>query len=434
MDLKEFKRRRQELMRMVGEDGIAIIPASPERRRNRDVYYKYRQDSDLHYLSGFPEPESVLVLIPGREYGEYIIFCREKDPLKETWNGYRIGQEHACSEYGADDSFPIGDIDDILPGMIEGREKLFCTMGIDSAFDKRVMSWINNIRENVRGGSKPPHEIVSLENILHEMRLIKSNAEIKLMKKAADISAKAHNKAMKAVKPGMFEYQLDAEFLYYFAKNGCEPAYPSIVGGGRNGCVLHYIDNNAQLNDGDLVLIDAGAEYQGYAADISRTFPVNGKFTGEQKAIYEIVLAAQKAAIDVLKPNVSWNDGHDAAVRAITEGLVDAGILSGDIEDLIEQSAFKQFFMHKTGHWLGMDVHDVGDYKIGDEWRILEPGMVTTVEPGIYITPSETVDEKWWNIGIRIEDDILIDKKGNKNLTKSAIKEIDEIESCMARR
>ncbi len=432
MDKKQFANRRKELMRMIGEDGIAVIPASPERRRNRDVYYNYRQDSDFQYLSGFPEPDAVIVLVPKRKHGEYVLFCREKDSHKETWHGRRVGQEMACDEYGADDSFPISDIDDILPGLIEGREKLFCTMGIDSAFDAKVMGWINNIRENARGGAKPPQEIVSLENILHEMRLFKNQAEIKHMRKAAQITVEAHNNVMSICKPNMMEYELEAEFLGFFKKNGCDTAYPSIVGAASNGCILHYIENCSKLMDGDLVLIDAGAEYDGYAADITRTFPVNGRFSSEQKALYDIVLNAQKAAIAEILPGKHWNDSHDAAVREIVQGLIDVKILFGCVDDLIEQKAYQQFFMHRTGHWLGMDVHDVGDYKIGGEWRVLEAGMVTTVEPGLYISPSKGVDEKWWDIGIRIEDDILITKKGNENLTEGAIKEVNDIEIAMS--
>ncbi len=429
--LKEFKERRKELMHMVGGDSIVIIPAAPERKRNRDVYHRYRQDSDFFYLTGFVEPEAVLVLVPGREHGEVLIFCREKDPLKETWDGRRVGLEAVCDIFAVDDSFPIADIDDILPGIIEGREKLYCTMGIDSSFDKKVMGWINHIREHSRKGVHPPHEIVSLENLLHEMRLFKSSFEIKMMKRAAKISAEGHIRAMQACKPGMMEYELDAEIVHHFMKSGATYAYPSIVGGGENGCILHYIENNSQLKDGDLVLIDAGAEYDHYAGDISRTFPVNGKFSAEQKAVYEVVLAAQNAAIEAAKPGNHWNQPHELVVRVITEGLIDLGILDGTVEDQIEQNGYQNFFMHRTGHWLGMDVHDVGDYKVNNEWRVLEKGMALTIEPGIYIAPSKTVDEKWWNIGIRIEDDVVITGTGNAVLTDSAPKTVEDIEAIM---
>ena len=432
MELKEFKARRSDLMQMVGEGSIVIIPAAPERKRNRDVYHRYRQDSDFFYLTGFVEPEAVLVLVPGREHGEVIMFCREKDPLKETWDGKRVGLEAICDLYAIDDSFPINDIDDILPGIIEGRDKLYCTMGTDSDFDKKVMNWINHIRENSRKGVHPPHEIVSLENILHEMRLYKSPFEIKMMKRAAKLSAQAHIRAMQICKPGMMEYELDAEIVHHFMKNGATYAYPSIVGGGENGCILHYIENNTPLKDGDLVLIDAGAEYDHYAGDISRTFPVNGKFSAEQKAVYEVVLEAQLQAINAAQPNNNWNQPHEVVVRTITQGLIDLGILDGAVDDQIERAGYQQFFMHRTGHWLGMDVHDVGDYKVNGEWRMLEKGMALTIEPGIYISPSKSVDEKWWNIGIRIEDDVIITSKGNEVITKDAPKTIEEIEKVMA--
>ncbi|THB72016.1 MAG: Xaa-Pro aminopeptidase [Gammaproteobacteria bacterium] len=432
MELKEFKARRKDLMQMVGEDSIVIIPAAPERKRNRDVYHRYRQDSDFFYLTGFVEPEAVLVLVPGREHGEVLMFCREKDPLKETWDGRRVGLEAICDLFAIDDSFPISDIDDILPGIIEGRDKLYCTMGIDSAFDKKVMGWINHIRENSRKGVHPPHEIVSLENILHEMRLYKSAFEIKQMKRAAKLSAQAHILAMQVCKPGMMEYELDAEIVHHFMKNGATYAYPSIVGGGGNGCILHYIENNTPLKDGDLVLIDAGAEYDHYAGDISRTFPVNGKFSAEQKAVYEIVLEAQLAAINAAQPNNHWNQPHEAVLQIITQGLIDLGLLEGTVNDQIEQSGYQQFFMHRTGHWLGMDVHDVGDYKVNGEWRMLEKGMALTIEPGIYIAPSKGVDKRWWNIGIRIEDDVVITSKGNEVITKDAPKTVADIEDAMS--
>ena len=304
-------------------------------------------------------------------------------------------------------------------------------MGTNRGFDKQVMQWINNIRENIRGGAKAPHELISLDGILHEMRLIKDSEEISIIKKAAEISAQAHNRAMSLCKPGMYEYELEAEFLYQFRKNGGTEAYPSIVGSGANGCTLHYIENSSIMKNGDLVLIDAGMEYKGYAADISRTFPVNGKFSAEQAAIYDIVLQAQNNAIDKVYAGNHWNEANDAAVKTIVEGLLELKILSGNIEEIIAAKGYTDFYMHRVGHWMGMDVHDVGDYKIDGEWRLLEPGMITTIEPGIYIKPSEKVDERWWNIAIRIEDDILVTAKGQENLTISAIKERDEIEKKM---
>ncbi len=430
---KEFARRRKQLMRMMGEGSIAILPAAPERTRNRDVDYPYRQDSDFYYLSGFKEPEAVVVLMPGRPHGEYLLFCREKDPEKEVWNGRRAGQEGALSVYEADDSFPITDVDDILPGLLEQCDKVYYTMGCDPGFDNRLLGWLKIIRKNARSGARTPDKFVSLEHLLHDMRLFKSKHEIKQMQKAADISIDAHKRAMRNCQPGMMEYQVEAEILYEFNKHGCGFAYPSIVGGGENGCILHYTDNSDELKDGDLLLIDAGAEYDSYAADITRTFPVNGKFSGEQKAAYEIVLESQLAAIEATRPGAQWQDPHHAAVKVLADGMSQLKILKGSADYLIETGKYKQLYMHRTGHWLGMDVHDVGDYKVGDEWRELEPGMTLTVEPGLYIPEgSPDVDEKWWNIGIRIEDDVLVTEKGHRVLTKAMPKKVKDIESLMA--
>lgn len=430
---KEFARRRKQLMRMMGEGSIAILPAAPERTRNRDVDYPYRQDSDFYYLSGFSEPEAVVVLMPEREHGEYVLFCREKDPEQEVWHGRRAGQEGALSVYEADDSFPITDIDDILPGLLEQCEKVYYTMGCDPGFDNRLLGWLKIIRQNARSGSRTPDKFVSLEHLLHDMRLFKSKHEIKQMQKAMDISIEAHKRAMRACKAGMMEYEIEAELLYEFNKHGCGFAYPSIVGGGENSCILHYTDNCDALKDGDLLLIDAGAEYDSYAADITRTFPVNGKFTGEQKAAYEVVLEAQQAAIDVTRPGAQWQDPHHAAVKVLADGISQLKILKGSADYLIETGKYRQLYMHRTGHWLGMDVHDVGDYKVGDEWRELEPGMTMTVEPGLYIPEdSPDVDERWWNIGIRIEDDVLVTEKGHKVLTKAMPKKVKDIELLMA--
>jgi len=418
---------------MMGENTVAILPAAPVQFRNRDAEYHYRQDSDFHYLTGFPEPDAVLVLKPGREHGEYILFCRERDPASEIWTGPRSGQEGAMEQYGADDAFPIDDIDEILPGLLEGVDRVFYTMGEYSDFDQHVIAWVNQLRKQSRGGMHTPGEFVALDHLLHEMRLFKSSHEVKAMRKAASISAKAHCRAMQACRPGQYEYQIEAELLHEFMQAGSRfPAYASIVAGGANACVLHYIDNKDALQDGALLLIDAGAEYDYYAADISRTFPVNGTFSPAQRALYEVVLKAQYAAIAQVKPNKHWNDPHEAAVRVITEGLVELGILKGEVDKLIEEAAYKRFYMHRTGHWLGMDVHDVGDYKIDDEWRVLEPGMTLTVEPGLYIPAgSKKVAKKWWDIGIRIEDDVLVTKTGHEVLTHGVPKEVDEIEALM---
>lgn len=433
---QEFARRRQELMAMMEPNSIAILPAAPERVRSRDTEYPFRQDSDFYYLSGFVEPESVLVLIPGREHGEFVLFCRERDRQKETWNGYRAGPEGACEQFDADDAFPIEDIDDILPGLVEGRERVYYAMGKDADFDHQVMVWINAIRAQVRTGAIPPGEILDLDHLLHDMRLFKSAAEIRVMKRAGEISADAHLRAMQVCKPGLYEYQLEAEIHHEFARQGARfPAYNTIVGGGVNGCILHYVDNSEVLKDGDLVLIDAGCELEYYAADITRTFPINGKFNPEQRALYELTLQAQEATFAAIKPGSHWNEPHEASVRVITTGLVQLGLLHGDVDTLIQEEAYKAFYMHRVGHWLGLDVHDVGDYRVGGEWRVLEPGMVMTVEPGIYVAhDNTTVDAKWRGIGIRIEDDVLVTKEGYEILTAKAPKTVDEIEAVMADR
>ena len=432
MNPKDFAKRRKQLMRMIGDDGVAIMPAAPVRFRNRDAEYPYRQESDFYYLTGFPEPEAVAVMLPGRKPAEYVLFCRERDPAMEVWIGSRAGQEGACEIYGADDSFPIGDIDDILPGMIEGRERVYYTVGVDPDFDQRVFSWVNRIRKFGRSGSRAPEEYVSLEHLVHDMRLFKSKSEIKTMRRAMEISMDAHRRAMEVCRPGMYEYEIEAEFLHHFRRHQSVPAYSSIVGGGGNGCVLHYVDNRDELRDGDLLLIDAGAENDLYAADITRTFPVNGRFNPAQKAIYELVLAAQAAAIAKVQPGRHWNEPHIAAVETLTAGLLELGLLKGKLGQLIRDEAYRKFYMHRTGHWLGMDVHDVGDYKVGGEWRELEPGMVLTVEPGLYIPAgSKGVAKKWWDIGVRIEDDVLVTPTGHDVMTAGAPKAVEDIEALM---
>jgi Xaa-Pro aminopeptidase len=430
---QEFARRRKALIEHMEPNSIAILSAAPEKIRNRDAHYAYRQDSDFYYLSGFPEPEAVLVVIPGREHGETILFCREKDRTREIWDGYRAGQEGACAEYGADDAFPIGDIDEILPGLLEGRERVYYSLGHDQVFDQQVMGWVNHIRDKIRSGAVPPGEFLNLDHIVHDLRLFKSAAEIRIMRKAAQISAHAHSEAMKASAAGKYEYELEAQLQYDFLRSGSRsPAYTSIVGSGDNACTLHYIENTRQMKDGELVLIDAGCELEYYASDITRTFPVNGQFSTEQKAIYQLVLDAQAAAIELVKPGNHWNAPHEISVTVITQGLVDLGLLTGNVDKLIADNAYKPFYMHRIGHWLGMDVHDVGDYKIEGEWRLLEAGMVMTVEPGIYIAPDDTsVAKKWRGIGVRIEDDVLVTKDGNEVLSIDAPKTIDAIEQLM---
>ena len=431
---KEYSARRKELMSLMHSNSIAIISAAPEKVRSRDTHYPYKQNVNLSYLCGFPEPDSVLVLIPGRAQGEMVLFCRDKDPLRETWDGYREGPEGAVSNFGADDAFPIADIDDILPNLIEGKDRLYYAIGKDPEFDRHLMDWVNHVRNQRGNGALPPGEFVDLDHFINEMRLFKTAGELKIMRKAAEISVSAHSRAMKASKPGLFEYQLQAEIEHEFAVHGSAgAAYTSIVGGGKNGCILHYIENRDALKDGDLVLIDAGCEYQNYAADITRTFPVNGKFSDEQAAIYDIVLQAQTDAIAVIGPGIEYNKTNEATVLAITQGLVDLGILHGDVDELIASEAHRDFYMHGAGHWLGMDVHDVGDYKIDGQWRVYEPGMVVTIEPGIYIAPGNpNVDKKWHGIAVRIEDDIVVTKDGNENITAGVPKKRDEIEALMA--
>tara|TARA_R110002074_G_scaffold66983_6_gene157906 strand:+ start:10290 stop:11603 length:1314 start_codon:yes stop_codon:yes gene_type:complete len=434
MNKKEFVKRRRYLAEQMGENSIAILPSSTIKSRNRDVDFHFRQDSDFYYLSGFNEPDAVLVIIPGRAHGESVLFCRERNPAKEMWDGYIMGPDRVKSLTGIDDAFPISDIDDILPGMIEGTDKVFYSMGLDAQFDTKVMEWINIIRSKVRSGAHPPGEFVALEHALHELRLFKSAAEVKVMAEAAEISAIAHIDAMKICKPGLSEYHLESIIQHAFANHGARfNAYPSIVGGGDNACILHYIENQSKLKAGDLVLIDAGCELDCYASDITRTFPVSGEFSLEQRSLYQIVLDAQYAAIEAVKPGNHWNHPHEAAVRVITQGLIKLGLIEAELEEAIEKELYKPFYMHRTGHWLGLDVHDVGEYKIGGEWRLLEPGMVLTVEPGIYVAPSnKAVAKKWRGIGIRIEDDVLVTKSGCRVLTETVPKEINEIEALMA--
>jgi len=432
MDKAIFEKRRRDLMQQMG-GGLALIPTAPVRNRNRDVNFPFRPDSDFYYLTHFPEPEACAVLVPGRAHGEFILFCRERNPEKETWDGRRAGLDGARDLYGADDAFPIDDIDDILPGLLENREKVFCSMGRHPEFDSKLMEWVNEVRAKSRHGVSAPGEFVDLNHLLHEMRLFKRPEEIRLMKRAAKISAQAHRRAMQTCRPGLMEYEVEAELQYEFKKGGSQsPAYPPIVGGGANSCILHYTENNTELKSGDMLLIDAGAEIDGYAADITRSFPVSGKFSAEQRAVYEVVLSAQLAAIEQVKSGNHWNEPHEAAVRILIDGLMQLGLLNGSTDQLLETGAYKRFYMHRTGHWLGLDVHDVGDYKLHDTWRVLEPGMVLTVEPGLYIAAGDpAIPPGFWNTGIRIEDDVLVTRDGNEVLSRDAPKTIDEIEALM---
>ncbi|MFD2111529.1 Xaa-Pro aminopeptidase [Thiorhodococcus fuscus] len=434
MTASEYKRRRRALAKALGRGAVVILPAAREVVRNRDVHYPFRQDSDFAYLTGFPEPDAFAVLIPKRKDGEFVLFCRPSDPEREQWNGRRLGVEGAVAVCGADRAYPLSELDERMPELIEGCGRLYYPIGTDAGLDQQVMGWVNKVRSKVRLGAVAPNTFVAIESLLHEQRLRKSPAEQKVMRRAARISAQAHCRLMRLAAPGLGERDLETEFQHACAEQGARHlAYPSIVGGGINGCILHYVENDATLRDGDLVLIDAGCELEGYASDITRTFPVNGRFTRPQREVYELVLEAQCAAIAKSRPGVSWNAPHEAAVKALTKGLVRLGILSGKVGKLIEEEAYKPYYMHRTGHWLGMDVHDVGNYKSDGDWRRLEPGMVLTVEPGLYLPDTEAVPKPYRGIGIRIEDDVLITEDGNEILTADVPKDPDEIEALMVR-
>jgi Xaa-Pro aminopeptidase len=430
---KEFQRRRRELMGMIGAHGIAVLAAAPERVRSRDTLFIYRPDSDFYYLTGFPEPEAVAVLVPGRPQGEFLMFCRERNPERELWDGPRAGPGGAVEAYGADDAYPIDDLDDILPGLLERSDRVYYSIG-KSEFDQKLLAFIQTLNAK-RQSSHAPSDLVALDHLLHEMRLFKSRGEAGTMRRSAKIAVAAHTRAMQAARPGMIEYELEAEFLHEFRRHGADCSYPPIVAAGANACVLHYRANDATLSDGDLVLIDAGCELQMYASDVTRTFPVNGVFSKPQRELYEVVLAANRAATKAAQVGNHWNDPHDAAVGEVTRGLKDLGLLSGRVHNLIKSQAYRQFFMHRTGHWLGLDVHDVGDYKVGEQWRLLEPGMVMTIEPGIYVSPAnKDVTKRWRGIGIRIEDDVLVTREGPDVLTADLAASVEEIETLMAAR
>mgnify|MGYP003145942014 CR=1 FL=1 len=431
----EFARRRRQLMRMADDDAILILPASPERVRSHDTHYPYRQDSDFWYLSGFPEPEAVLVLVPGRAHGEVLLFCRERDPEREAWDGPRAGPEGAVDHHGMDDAYPIADLDEILPGLLEGRSRVYYHFGRDTEFDLKLIGWVNRVRSQVRHGAQPPHEFLELGHLLHELRLFKSAAELKLMRRAAAIACEAQLAAMRATRPGGHEYEVEAALQYAWRRHNAVAAYEPIVGAGANGCVLHYRANSAALADGDLLLCDAGAEYAGYASDITRTWPVNGRYSKEQRALYDVVLRAQHAALAQARPGRPWISGHEAAVEVLTEGLLSLGLLKGSLKSALQSGAYRRFYMHKTGHWIGLDVHDVGEYKVAGDYRELEPGMVFTIEPGLYIPPgSKGVAAKWQGIGIRIEDDVAITKTGHEVLTDAVPKDADAVEAVLADR
>ena len=434
MDKKfNFSERRSELSKKVLDNSAIIVASSPVKSRISDTDYLYRQDSNFYYLSGYEEPESILLIRPYVQKDNFIIFCRDRDPLKEQWDGFRSGQKGAVEDFDADKSLSISSVDEIMPELLEGAKNIYYSMSSPCGLDQRINLWVDQIRLNTRAGAEPPQNLLSLDSIIHEMRLLKSEQEIEVMKRAAEITTEAHIRAMKAVKPGMYEYQLEAEYLYAFNKNGARaPAYNSIVGGGNNACILHYVDNNCELKDGDVVLVDAGCEYKYYASDVTRTFPVNGTFTEEQKLIYSIVLEAHKQSIDQLQPGNKWNLAHEKSVEVIVEGLIDLGLIKSSKQEAIDNGEYAKFYMHRIGHWLGMDVHDVGSYKQDGDWRDLEPGMVMTIEPGIYILDSlEGVDDKWKGIGVRIEDDVLVTKKGFEVLTPNIPRSIEEVENTV---
>ncbi|NTV10531.1 MAG: M24 family metallopeptidase [Zoogloea sp.] len=433
-DIAPFKARRERLLATMREagGGVAVIATAPEQLRNRDTHYGYRFDSYFYYLTGFREPESVVVLVAGDE-PKSLLFCREKDIDREIWDGYRYGPEAACEAFGFDEAHPISTLDARLPDLLADQPAIFHSIGHDAAWDARIAAALNGVRALARAGRQAPSDIRDVRALLDEMRLVKDDFELAVMRRAADISATAHRRAMRAARPGAWEYQVEAEILHTFRHAGSQaPAYGSIVASGPGACVLHYVENDRQMQDGELLLIDAGCELDGYASDITRTFPVNGRFSGPQKDVYELVLAAQAAAIAEIRPGAGWNAGHDAAVKVLSQGYLDLGLLGGSLDEVIESGAFRQFYMHRTGHWMGLDVHDAGEYKQRGDWRPLAVGNVLTVEPGTYIRPAENVPEAFWNIGIRIEDDALVTPDGCEILTAATPKTVAEIESLMA--
>jgi len=429
----EFTKRRAQLMEIAGEGSVIIVRSAPQKIRNNDAHYPYRQDSDFLYLSGFSEPDAMMVLLPEVKGGRSIMFCRERDRRREMWDGVMVGTEGVVDQFGFDQSFPISEMEKRLPGLLHDRERIFYDLGKHPDFDHLLIGWMNDFRAKTRKKFMAPDEIIALDHSLHEMRLFKSRTEISAMRKSARIAASAHQRAMQVCKPGMNEAEIHAELLHTFVRNQCEASYIPIVGGGRNACVLHYVSNRDQLNDGDLLLIDAGAEYHGYASDITRTFPVNGSFSGPQRDLYEVVLAAQLNAIDEVREGNPWEHVHETAVQVATQGMIDLGILKGGLEEALEEEHFKDYYVHNTGHWLGLDVHDVGEYEIDGHSRVLEPGMVLTVEPGIYIPESASaIDETWRGMGIRIEDNVVVTRNEADVLTSDICKTMDEIEALMA--
>ena len=430
MAMEAYRSRRERLASSMG-NGIAIVPTAAERVRNRDATYPYRFDSYFYYLTGFTEPDAVLVIVGGDEPRSHL-FCRSKNEEREIWDGFRYGPEAAREAFLLDEAHPIEALDGKIPDLMGDRERLYFSLGADPAWDARMTGWLNSVRARARTGVRAPAEVVDLRSLLDEMRLIKDAHELATMRRAAAISAAAHARAMRFARPGLHEYEVEAELVHEFVRNGAQaPAYTSIVAGGANACVLHYVSNRARLEPGELLLIDAGCELDGYASDITRTFPVSGRFEGPQKALYELVLAAQANAIAAVAPGRSFSDPHEAAVRTLAQGLIDLGLLEGALDAVIESGAYRRFYMHRTGHWLGLDVHDAGDYGAEGRWKPLAPGMVLTVEPGLYVRPGEDVPQEYWNIGIRIEDDVVVAPTGCEVLTAQAPKLVSDIEALM---
>jgi Xaa-Pro aminopeptidase len=429
-DASIYRKRRERLAAAMG-GGVAVVPTAPERIRNRDTHFPYRFDSHFYYLSGFAEPEAALVIVAGRS-PRTLLFCRTRDEERETWDGFRYGPEAARERFAFDEAHPIEDLDEVMAALLENQPALFYPVGADSTWDLRATQWLNAVRARARAGVAAPERLQDVRTLVDEMRILKDEHEAALMRRAGRIGSAAHRRAMQATRPGRYEYEIEAELLYEFRRGGAQfPSYWPIVAGGANACVLHYVANDAPLRDGDLLLIDAGCELDGYASDITRSFPVSGQFSPAQRDVYEIVLAAQLAAIAKVRPGARWNDPHDAAVRVLAQGLLDLKLLHGSLEEALDKETYKRFYMHRTGHWLGLDVHDAGEYKRGGKWRALEPGMALTVEPGLYIRAGEGVPEALHDIGVRIEDDVLVGDAGCEVLSAETPKSIDDVEALM---
>jgi Xaa-Pro aminopeptidase len=426
-DIAPYANRRQRLAEAIGA-GVAVVPTAPERLRNRDSHYPYRFDSHFYYLTGFTEPEAVLVLAAGKS----ILFCRERNPEREVWDGFRYGPEAARERFGFDQAHSIAELDKELERLLENQPALYYPIGADPEWDMRAIRWLNAVRSRARAGIAAPERVQDVRAVIDDMRLVKDAHEIGIMRRAARIAAAAHRRAMQRTRPGRFEYEIEAELLHEFRRNGAQfPAYSPIVAGGANACVLHYVFNDAPLREGELLLIDAGCELDGYASDVTRTFPVNGRFSPAQREVYEIVLAAQRAAIESVRPGAAWNEPHDTAVKVLAQGLLDLKLVTGSLDEVLEKEAYKRFYMHRTGHWLGLDVHDAGEYKRQGNWRALAPGMALTVEPGLYIRAEDDIPQRLRNIGIRIEDDVLVSDAGAEVLTAEAPKTLADVEALM---